>query len=248
MRILGIDTATKTCGVAVTEGDTLQGMLSLSRHLSHTRQLLSAIHHLLTLLSLSLDDLDAFAITHGPGSFTGLRIGMATVEGLAVGLPRPVIGINTLEALGSAYLFSALPLEGSALVSPGNPAPLPVCPLLDARKGEVYAAIFTVEQGRMVRSTADMAIPPQELCAQIRRPTLFVGEGAEVYRSLLQTILGEKALFAFRSARTGCADMVARLAWDRSSQEVDKEGSPFALHYIRPSEAELQSQKHRQKK
>lgn len=223
MRILGVDTATKTCGVAVTEGDVLCGMLSLYSHTSHSHQLLSCIHQLLTQLRFSLEDLDGFAITTGPGSFTGLRIGMATLAGLVLGVPRPLIGVNTLEAIGALYF----------------PSSYPICAVLDARKGEVYAAIFSSAQESIVRCTEDMALSPPDLCALITHPTLFVGEGAAVYREFLSTTLGERCLFSCRRLGTSCADMVARLAQESSLTKPESMDSPFALHYIRPSEAEL---------
>ncbi len=201
----------------------LRGMLSLHSHVSHSHHLLSCIHHLLVSLCLSLEDLDGFAITQGPGSFTGLRIGMATLEGLMLGVPRPILGINTLEAIAMQFF----------------PTPYPICPLLDARKGEVYAAFFTGDRGEMRRCTEDMAISPSALCARIKEPTLLVGEGAVVYRDFFVSSLQEKGLLSRRGLGTSCADMVALLAQERFTQKQETMRAPFTLHYVRPSEAEL---------
>jgi len=221
--ILALDTASPTGSVALYAQGQLQGEVLLHLKTNHAERLLGAIDQLLHGVGASLDEVDALAVVRGPGSFTGLRVGMATAKGLALSLGCPLVGISTLEALAHNLPFAGLQ----------------VCTLLDARKNEVYAGLFHFESGRMQRVGEEQVVAPEKLLATLTAETLFVGDGAERYRSLIVRQMGGRAHFAPAPLNQPRAAMVAWLA-----DSVLEGGLPVAADalspvYIRPSEAEL---------
>ncbi|MGD9281552.1 MAG: tRNA (adenosine(37)-N6)-threonylcarbamoyltransferase complex dimerization subunit type 1 TsaB, partial [Desulfobacterales bacterium] len=166
MKILALDTATQSCSVAVTNDGFLSAELSIVKSQTHSKHLMELIHSVLEIAGFHPGDLDGLAVTIGPGSFTGLRIGISTVKGLAYALARPVVGISTLEALAwqcgqTSYL---------------------ICPLIDARKGEVYGATYGFNEGRLIQKTGPRAMVPEAVVEDIKSPCVFIGTGARLYR------------------------------------------------------------------
>ena len=145
MRILAVDTATQTCGVAVADDHRLMAEVTIVREETHSKHLINAIEAVLTQAATSLADLDGFAVTIGPGSFTGLRIGISSIKGLAAATGKPVAGISSLDALAFQTTVS------SGLV----------CPLLDARKGEVYFSKFRRTGDRLNRESQERVASPR---------------------------------------------------------------------------------------
>ncbi|MGD9134883.1 MAG: tRNA (adenosine(37)-N6)-threonylcarbamoyltransferase complex dimerization subunit type 1 TsaB, partial [Desulfobacterales bacterium] len=157
MKILALDTATQSCSVAVTNDGFLSAELSIVKSQTHSKHLMELIHSVLEIAGFHPGDLDGLAVTIGPGSFTGLRIGISTVKGLAYALARPVVGISTLEALAwqcgqTSYL---------------------ICPLIDARKGEVYGATYGFNEGRLIQKTGPRAMVPEAVVEDIKSPCVF---------------------------------------------------------------------------
>lgn len=221
--VLAIDTSTPAGSVAITRGEQLLGELFLKGNGTHTDHLLSSIQLLFEKVSLGIEDLDAMAVVLGPGSFTGLRVGIATAKGLALAAEIPVIGVSSLRALAFQASF----------------ARYPVCALLDARKNEVYAGFFHWENGAPEALGAEEVLPPERLLERLEGDTLFVGNGASAYRTLIVRHLGQHAHFApalWDFPRASCAAILA-LESLRSGQTVPLAGlSPC---YIRLSEAEI---------
>jgi tRNA threonylcarbamoyladenosine biosynthesis protein TsaB len=179
MNFLGIDTSTKTCSIAVTKDDSLVTEMTLCNNLSHSRKLLSLIDDTLEKAGIDIDKIDGIAVSTGPGSFTGLRIGIGTVKGLCMAASKPIVGVSTLEVL--SYPVP----DHSALI----------CPLLDARKKEVYTSLFQYKNNRLTRLAEDMVVSPFEILKRIDEKTIFLGEGAEVYRELIIEKLSDLAVF-----------------------------------------------------
>ena len=179
MRVLAVDTSTMAGGVALLELGRVLCELRVQLSVSHGSRLLALIHQALTLAAVPLESIDFFAVSQGPGSFTGLRIGLATVMGLGHALRRSVLGIDTLEALAmKAWGF-----------------PSQVCPILDARKGEVFGAVFRLTAEGPQRLTPNLVMPPDAFCANITEPTVMLGTGVEAYREVWQRLLGNLAIF-----------------------------------------------------
>ena len=169
MRVLAVDTTTERGSVAVTEDDSVAGEVRLASTEGHSRRLLPAVDFLLQSLGLRPSDLDAFAVTTGPGSFTGLRVGLSTVQGLALGAGRPCLGMSALDVL-AARIAGAAPV----LVA-----------LMDAYRGEVYGALYD-EDGRS--SGPATVEPPETLVARVPEIAAFVGDGARRHRELILSL------------------------------------------------------------
>lgn len=184
MRILAVDTSTPDGSVAVVDGPRVLAELAVRSASTHSSRLLSSIHFLLEALALDVRSLDGFAVAPGPGSFTGIRIGLGTVKALAFASGKPVAPVSSLAAL--AFRLS----DGGERW---------VAPVLDAKKGEVYASLADAAAG-LKTAVPEGAYPPAEFLrlAGSRRTILFSGGGAELYRPLIEERLGPRARFSPR--------------------------------------------------
>lgn len=223
MKVLAVETSTLAGGAALMDGDQVVGEYTLNVRTTHSERLLSAIDRLLQDAGWTLDALEGLAVAVGPGSFTGLRIGVSTVKGLAFSLGIPVAAVSTLEALAWAVPF----VHG------------PLCPVLDARKGEVYAALFHWERERLARDWEDQPLDPEELCRRLSGPVTFVGDGIVSYGSLFRERLGSRAIFAPAARRLPSAACVGQLGHARLASGNVVDPVALAPRYLRPSEAEL---------
>ena len=180
MKILAIDTSALTATAAILSEDMLLGEISTTTKLTHSQTIMPMIDELLNKVSLDIADIDLFACSEGPGSFTGLRIGIGTIKGLAYGLGKPVVGVSTLEAL-------AHNIDVTDLV---------ICPIMDARRGQVYNAIYKYDGGKLACITGPRALSIEELCDKLTERTIFVGDGVNVHKEKIKELLGDKAVFA----------------------------------------------------
>ncbi len=230
MKILGIETSTVMGSVAIVEDQELLRERRWKTEEGHAERLMEELDRLLEELSISIKALDGFAVTIGPGSFTGLRVGLATVKGLAMATQRPVIPVSTLEALARNV---SSPLH-------------PVCPLLDARREEVYAALFRQdEKGQWIRLLPDQVITPGDLLKQLSGPTIFAGEGAVRYQALIQQGMGEKASFAPAETQWPSAAIVAQLGLTRLLRGETAQAKEITPLYLRRPDAEINLEKGR---
>ncbi|MEA3408755.1 MAG: tRNA (adenosine(37)-N6)-threonylcarbamoyltransferase complex dimerization subunit type 1 TsaB [Candidatus Eisenbacteria bacterium] len=183
MLILTIETSTATERVAVVRDGSVLAEFAETVGRGHTERLLGAVEDVLSRSSVRLDDLDAIAVSIGPGRFSGLRVGLATAKGLAAAEDLPVVPVESLAALAE----SARPYAGL------------VCPMLDARRGEVYAALFRLGDGRE-RMLQDVALAPAEMIERVQaaacgEPVLFLGSGVAAYAEEISESLGDRACF-----------------------------------------------------
>jgi tRNA threonylcarbamoyladenosine biosynthesis protein TsaB len=223
MKLLAIDTATRSCSVAVTNEGSLSAELTIAKSQTHSKHLMELIHSVLEIAGFHPADLDGLAVTIGPGSFTGLRIGISTVKGLAYALKRPVVGISTLEALAwqcgqTSYL---------------------ICPLLDARKGEVYGATYGFNEGQLIQKAGPRAMVAEALVEDIKSPCVFIGNGARLYRRDIVAAIGRLAHFVPEGQNMIRASSVAFLSMARFAANDTDEVAGLVPHYIRKSDAEL---------
>jgi tRNA threonylcarbamoyladenosine biosynthesis protein TsaB len=223
LKLLTIQTATPAGSVALTAGERLLGELFFDCRRPHGSWLLAAVDRLCREAGMAVGDLDGFGVTIGPGSFTGLRVGLATVKGLALASGKPVAGVSTLQTL--------------AMQAPH--AAWPVCTVLDARKQEVYASVYQWQDGWPRPLAEERALPPEQLLAGLSGDVLFVGDGATVYRTLITRQLGSRAHFlpaAYDPPRAAHAALLAQRAFEAGAAQPPAAVNPV---YIRPSEAEL---------
>ena len=165
MKILAIDSSAKAASVALVEDGRLLGEFFINVGLTHSQTLMPMVEDLLKNTGVKLSEVEAFAVSAGPGSFTGLRIGIASVKGMALLSDTPCVGVSTLEAM--AYNFI-----GEDVL---------VCAVMDARCNQVYNAIFEVSDAKVTRLTPDRTISIEALYAEVAsldREVLFVGDGA----------------------------------------------------------------------
>lgn len=222
-KLLTIQTATPAGSVALTAGDRLLGELFFDVRRPHGSWLLGAVEKLLESAGMTVDEVDGFGVTLGPGSFTGLRVGLATVKGLALATGKPVAGVSTLQTL--------------ALQAPH--AALPVCALLDARKQEVYAGHYRWHAGWPQPTGAELVLPPEQLLEGITETTLFIGDGATVYRTLIARQLGSRAYFlaaTYDPPRAAHAALLAARLFATGEARPPAAANPV---YLRASEAEI---------
>lgn len=222
MNILAADTSALTATVAIIKDGVLVYENNITNALTHSETLMPMIDNGLKSVKLTPSDIDLFAVSQGPGSFTGIRIGVAAVKALAYAVDKPVFGINTLLAL--AYNLSIA-------------ENIPICPIMDARRGQVYNAIYKFNCGKAEEIASPRALSIEELCSEICEKTYFVGDGVDVYKDKITELLGDKALFAPIPLRLQKAASIAYAAHMAKQQDYL---SPEALEviYLRKSQAE----------
>src|SRR2546422_9660294 len=167
MRVLAVETSTLSGGAALLDGELVVGEYVLDVRLTHSERLMAAIDRLLTDAGWTVGELEGLAVAVGPGSFTGLRVGLSTVKGLALALSIPIAAVPTLDAMAAMLPFAALP----------------ICPVLDARKGEVYASLYRWDGVAMRREWEYLALAPEALAARLEEPVIILGDAADQIHS-----------------------------------------------------------------
>ena len=216
MRVLAVETSSLAGGVALLDGERLIAEYLLDISVTHSERLMAAVDQVVADARWTPKSLQGLTVAVGPGSFTGLRIAVSTIKGLAVALDIPIAAVPTLDAMAAALPWAALP----------------VCPVLDARKGEVYASRYRWSGGAMLREWEYLALPPQALAERLTEPTIVIGDGA----AAVHTPHARAVPPPRRLPSPAC---VGALGLERL-RRGDTVG-PAALEplYLRPSEAEL---------
>jgi tRNA threonylcarbamoyladenosine biosynthesis protein TsaB len=229
MKILGVDTSTSCGSLGIIDDNAVVTEYALLRDETHSTRLAPAIQALLKEAQLGLNEIDGIAVSLGPGSFTGLRVGLSAVKGLALAAEKPVVGVPTLDALASNLPFT----------------PYVICPILDARKGEVYSALYkNGGRGLVERLTPYEVLSPPRLLEKIPlQETIFLGDGVEVYGELIKERLGAKALFAPPHLRFLRGSSVAEIGLQRFKRGEQDDISSLVPIYVRPSDAEIKWKK-----
>lgn len=231
MLVLGIESSAAAASAAVVEGDRLLGQFYCNTAMTHSQTLLPMAEGLLRSLGKSCRELDLLAVSVGPGSFTGVRIGVSCVKGMAFPNNRPCCGVSTLEAIACG----GLACEGSI-----------ICAVMDARCGQVYNAIFRVENGTLHRVTEDRALAITELSEECReygaRLVLF-GDGAVLCH---KTFSAWGARLAPESQRYQQAAGVAFLGQQRAEQGLAVSAAELMPVYLRLPQAERELKRKRE--
>jgi len=227
VKILGIDTSTSCGSIGLMDDEKVISDYLLDIPVTHSERLLGAIELVLREARCPIETLDGWAISLGPGSFTGLRIGVSTVKGLAFATGKPVVGVSTLDVLASQI----------------PPTTYLICPILDARKKEVYAAFYRYGEGNSLkRLSAHLAIRPDDLAEKIKEQTIFLGNGVKTYREFLLSILPSLVIFPPAPLHLSHGSTVAKLGYELLKKGESLDISAFAPIYVRPSEAEIKWQ------
>ena len=236
MKVLGLDTSTALLSVAVLDGDGLvaecvrESMQAGDRRpgrSNHAAGLIPLVDEVLQRASTDFSGLSLVGVAVGPGSFTGLRIGISTAKGLVYGSDTPVVGVHTLEA--AAY---RVPAAGD---------PTHICPMLDARKGEVYGALYRRTAAGFECLIEDCLEAPESLVRRVdalaKGPCVFVGPGAQAYAAVIEGCAGGRARVTAGAEFPSTAVAVASIAGERYRTSPATAGETLSPHYIRPPDA-----------
>ena len=224
MLILAFESSAKAASVALCRDGHLLSQYSQCSGLTHSRTLLPMAEDMLKNAELALQDVDLIAVAHGPGSFTGIRIGVSTVKGLAWAGDKPCVGVSTLEAMA----WHGLAAGGY------------VCPVMDARRSQVYNALFEIKDGRPQRLCPDRPIALAELAEDVKKldaPVFLVGDGAAITRAFFDA--------QGIPCRVAPENLLWQDAWGVAMAAMDKEpgtADDLLPVYLRLSQAERERQ------
>lgn len=225
MKIIAIDASGIAGSVAYMKDSQLVGEYYICHKLTHSETIMPMLEDLKKLVDINLEEVDAIAVTSGPGSFTGLRIGVATAKAMALALDVPIIGVPTLDVMAHniAYTDSL------------------ICPIMDARRNQVYTSIYKWNEETLERINDHEAIDMGELLAkfeQLEGNIVFVGDGIDVFREQITQRLGKRAKFApsfLKMQRASTLGHIACMAYEKGDVE---DADLFAPIYLRKSQAE----------
>ncbi|MGH7332017.1 MAG: tRNA (adenosine(37)-N6)-threonylcarbamoyltransferase complex dimerization subunit type 1 TsaB [Candidatus Rokuibacteriota bacterium] len=216
MRVLALDTSTLAGGVALVDGERTVAECLLDIRLTHSERLMPAVDQLLRGAGWGPPDLEGVAVAGGPGSFTGLRIGVSAAKGFALALSIPVAVVPTLDAMAAALPF----------------AQWPVCPVLVARRDEVYVSLYRWDGTAMRREWDYLALPPSAVSERLRERVILTGDGAT-------TIASPLAVLAPCWRWAPSAAIVGHLGAQRLRAGASVGAAELAPLYVRPPHAEL---------
>lgn len=225
MKILGLDSSGLVASVAIVEDDNLRGEFTMNYKKTHSQTLLPMLDEVVKMIELDLHTIDAIAVSGGPGSFTGLRIGSATAKGLGLALDKPLIHIPTVDAL-------AYNLYGHKDM---------ICPLMDARRSQTYTGLYQFEGETMQIIRAQCVVGIDEIITQVNelgRPVVFLGDGVPVFADYIEANC--KVAFSFAPAhvnkqRAAAVAALGELYYKEGKIETAEEHRP---DYLRLSQAE----------
>mgnify|MGYP002861515888 CR=1 FL=1 len=231
MKILGVDSSGLVASAAVTDDDVLLGEYTIDYKRTHSQTLLPMIDALLSMIELRVEELDAIAVAAGPGSFTGLRIGAATVKGFGLAAELPVVPVPTVDALA----YNLWGRQGL------------ICPLMDARRRQTYTGIYRfLQDGSFVTERAQCAIALSEIIADINErgePVTFLGDGVPVFSGEIGDTCRVPYSFAPAHLSRQHAGSVAVLGAGLYAEGRAVSADDFVPEYLRMSQAERERMK-----
>lgn len=225
MRILAVDTATEICGVAIMIDEEIVSESTTPQGRTHAQGVMDTIRRALVQSGTTVADLTGLVVTRGPGSFTGLRIGISTVKGLAAAAGKPIVGVSTLAVLAHQAPDSAHW----------------VCPMIDARRNEVYWSLYERQAGSILRVCPEQVGIPEQIKEKIDQPCLFIGNGARRYATRIEQCLSFPVLLADERCDIPRPGTLARLGMQRLKRNQFDDPHPFSPVYLRKSDAKKSS-------
>jgi tRNA threonylcarbamoyladenosine biosynthesis protein TsaB len=222
MKVLAIDTSTFTLGIALTEGDQVIGEYVTNLKKNHSLRVMPAIQALLKDCDTKPSELGKIVVARGPGSYTGVRIGVTIAKTLAWTLNIPIVGVSSLEALAAnGRYFNGL-----------------LSPLFDARRGQVYTGLYHFKENNLQTVLEDTNVLASDwaiLLKEYNQPILFIGMDSEIHRKVLAENLGDMALFVPTSLYNPRPGELALMGRNKEAEEVHH----FVPNYVRLAEAEV---------
>lgn len=229
MKVLSLDSATESATCAIVEDSRLLGEITINNAKQHSVILMNLIDTLLQRLKLDINDIDGFAVSEGPGSFTGLRIGASVIKGLSMGTGKPFAAVSTLDALAYNMAYT------SGIV----------CPMLDALRGNVYTATYKYSGENLIELNPKTIISLEDLLKELahsNESVCFLGDCIEKYKNLILSYI-PKAIFAPNNLNVARASSLGELALKKLKEDKCENLYSFAPSYLRKSQAEQQYEK-----
>ena len=222
MVTLGLDTSTKVATIAVVDRSGVIGEYSLSKDMSHSEKLMPMIREVLDNIDMKIEDIDLFSVGIGPGSFTGLRIGLSTMKSFSHLLKKPIVGVSTLKAL-------AYNMYGSSSI---------IMPMLDARRDRVYTGLYKFEDGVIVEVEEPFILPIKDIEEKLGHYERVIINGSLAYKDEIESLLPSKVSFGSRGQNINRATSICEVGM--SSFDKGETDDPFTLipEYIRETKAE----------
>ena len=225
MKILAIDTSSNVATAAIAEDNKLICEYTLNHKKTHSQKLMPMIEELFSACEMTVHDIDAIAVTVGPGSFTGLRIGIATAKALAHAANKPLISVSTLEAMAYNIPFC-------------NHI---IAPIMDARRSQVYTCIYQWDMSNLITLHKSQPMAIEELCDTLKQfdsPVVFIGDGVPVHEEYIRKMLGDCAIFGGLQHNMQRASSVAAYAMDKARRGETLNYNQLLPEYHRLSQAE----------
>ncbi len=223
LNLLSLSTAERWCSLAVVNGLSLIYEEFWTTRLTHSRRLIKMIEHMLeNRAGMTLNDIDGFVVAGGPGSFTGLRIGISVIKGLSFAMGKPAAGVSSLDGIAFRFACSSIP----------------VCAMMDAKRGEVYCAVYHFNKGNLISKTLEVVVSPKVAVEMAKgESVLFAGSGSKAYKSVIEQEANQptftQSFFDAASAAALVQSMYLRDNYFSIS------GNGLVPRYIRKSDAEL---------
>lgn len=230
MRLLAIDTSSKYLSLALAEDEKILCQLHRLLDRKHSTRLARFIEQLLKTSKVSLKKIDGFCVSKGPGSFTGLRIGITTIKGLAFVLGKPVVAVPTLDILVQNSKKIKIRERNSSLW---------VCPLVDAKQGKVYTGLYQVNKEKILRRSGYWLLPLKELIKKLKGKTIFLGDALRLYRREILRYKGIKPIFTEERLWYPKASAAIPLAIERFQKKDFDDVDNLAPLYLYPKECQI---------
>lgn len=224
MKILAVDTSTNVASCAIMDDEKLLGEFIVNDNITHSQKLLPLISDTLSRCKIDIKDIDVFAVANGPGSYTGLRIGVSTINGLAQAMEKPVIGVSSLQSLAQNIIVSEKL----------------IVPLIDARRERAFTAIYKTLNGFNVILEPDVLEMNEllDILNQKQEDVIFVGEGTDVYKDRIVEVLGERAYFAPKNLNIAKASSAAEIAIRKARNGETTSYFDLTPDYLREAQAQ----------
>ncbi len=235
MLVFGIDTCCMAATAALMNDDIMVAQTVVNQNKTHSQIMMPQIEQMFKAAEVDPMMVDAYAAAVGPGSFTGVRIGVATAKAMAQGAGKPCVAVSTLEALA----YSSKYFDGV------------ISPILDARRDQVYNALFSGGRDGLERLCPDRALSLEELLQEIKKmdkKALFMGDATLVFRDRIEAALGDKAVFAPKVVNLNLAGAVAEIGIEKLKVGDKVEYGKLVPEYVRLSQAEREKLEKEQKK
>ena len=223
LKLLSLSTAEQGCSLALVNGLSLVYEEFRTTRVTHSSRVLKMIEDMMeNRVGLALDDIDGFVVARGPGSFTGLRIGLSVIKGLSYAMNKPVAGVSSLDGIAFRFACSAIP----------------VCAMMDAKRNEVYCSIYHFNKGHLISKTSEAVVDPKEAVAMTQgKPALFAGSGSKAYKDMIEQEATQPTFTQSFSDPAGAAALIQSMYL--RDEYFSESGNDLVPQYIRKSDAEL---------